>query len=147
MVVCCVAQKNRVRTNGVSILTGTTKSRFSHICSSVMPHPNSYNWHMCAPIWLKFGTCIRGIKMNTSIKFGVNLINIQGVISNFTKSNFCHTYRVNRFKEHAENLIWRYLWAWLCLTNTPKLSESKYQAGFGMIISGPKSPNLHDPYI
>ena len=25
-------------------------------------------------------------------------------------------------------------WAWLCLTNTPKLSESKYQAGFGMII-------------
>ena len=25
-------------------------------------------------------------------------------------------------------------WALLCLTNTPKLSESKYQAGFGMII-------------
>ena len=23
-------------------------------------------------------------------------------------------------------------WAWLCLTNTPKLSESKYQAGFGV---------------
>ena len=23
--------------------------------------------------------------------------------------------------------------AWLCLTNTPKLSESKYQAGFGVI--------------
>ena len=27
-------------------------------------------------------------------------------------------------------------WAWLCLTNAPKLSESKYQAGFGVIILG-----------
>ena len=27
-------------------------------------------------------------------------------------------------------------WAWLSLTNAPKLSESKYQAGFGVIISG-----------
>ena len=33
-------------------------------------------------------------------------------------------------------MIWRHFWTWLCLTNTPKLSESKYQAGFGMIISG-----------
>ena len=30
-------------------------------------------------------------------------------------------------------------WAWLCLTNAPKVSESKYQAGFGVIISG-KNP-------
>jgi len=27
-------------------------------------------------------------------------------------------------------------WAWLCLTNAPELSESKYQAGFGVIILG-----------
>jgi len=27
-------------------------------------------------------------------------------------------------------------WAWLCLTNAPKLSESKYQASFGVIILG-----------
>ena len=27
-------------------------------------------------------------------------------------------------------------WAWLCLTNTPKLSESKYKADFGVIILG-----------
>ena len=27
-------------------------------------------------------------------------------------------------------------WAWLCLTNTLKLSESKYQADFGEIIMG-----------
>ena len=26
--------------------------------------------------------------------------------------------------------------AWLCLTNTPKVPESKYQAGFGVIILG-----------
>ena len=26
-------------------------------------------------------------------------------------------------------------WAWLSLTNTPKVSESKYQASFGVIIS------------
>ena len=37
-------------------------------------------------------------------------------------------------------------WAWLSLTNTPKVPESIYQAGFGVII-GPKSPNLYDPYI
>ena len=30
----------------------------------------------------------------------------------------------------------RHFWAWLRLTNTPKVSESKYQAGFGVIISG-----------
>ena len=27
-------------------------------------------------------------------------------------------------------------WAWLCLTNTAKLSERKYQAGFGEMILG-----------
>jgi len=34
------------------------------------------------------------------------MINIQGVISDFThkaKLNFCHTYRVKCFNEHAEN--------------------------------------------
>ena len=31
--------------------------------------------------------------------------------------------------------IWRHFWAWLSLTNAPKVSESKYQAGFGVIIS------------
>jgi len=27
-------------------------------------------------------------------------------------------------------VILRYFWVWLCLTNAPKLLESKYQAGF-----------------
>jgi len=39
-VVCCVAKENWTQTNGVSILTGATKSRFSHICSSMIPYPN-----------------------------------------------------------------------------------------------------------
>ena len=60
---------------------------------------------MCAPIWLKFGTCIGGPKANTKINFRIYLIKIQGVISDFmhkVKSNLCHAYRVNRFKEQAE---------------------------------------------
>jgi len=39
-VVCRAAQENRACANGVSILTGITKSRFSRICSSVMAYPN-----------------------------------------------------------------------------------------------------------
>jgi len=47
---------------------------------------------MCAPIWLKLGTHIGGLKANTKINFGVNLINIEGGISDFmhkAKVNFC----------------------------------------------------------
>ena len=40
-VVCRAAQENGAHANGVSILTGTTKSQFSRICSSVIAHPNS----------------------------------------------------------------------------------------------------------
>jgi len=57
-------------------------------------------------ILLKFGTCIGGLNANTSIDFWVNLINIEGVISDFahkSKSSFCQAYRVNRFEEQAEN--------------------------------------------
>ena len=39
MIVCCAAQENGMRANGVNILTGTTKSRFSWIRSSMMPNP------------------------------------------------------------------------------------------------------------
>jgi len=35
-----VAQEYSARINRVSILTGTIKLRFSHICSSVLPYPN-----------------------------------------------------------------------------------------------------------
>jgi len=45
-------------------------------------------------------------------------------------------------------------WARLSLTNTPKVSESKYQAGFGVIISGQNpltfmipTTILYDKYI
>jgi len=73
---------------------------------------------MRASIWLIFGTRIGGLKANTSINFGVNLINIKGVISDFThklKLNFCQAYRVNCFKEQAEN---RYV-ARLNITGVP----------------------------
>jgi len=59
-----------------------------------------------ASILLKFGTCIGGLKAKTSIDFWVNLINIEGVRSDFMhklKLNFCQTYGVNRFEEQAEN--------------------------------------------
>jgi len=39
-VVCRAAQENEAHANGVSTLTGTTKSRFSRICSSVIAYPN-----------------------------------------------------------------------------------------------------------
>ena len=67
---------------------------------------NRYNSHMRASIWLKFGTPIGGLNANINIKFGINLINIRGVTSNFThftKSNFCQAYRLNHFEEQAEN--------------------------------------------
>ena len=67
---------------------------------------NCYNSHVHASIWLKFGTCIGGLKANISINFGVNLIKIQGVISDLmhkAKLNFCQANRLNRFKEQAEN--------------------------------------------
>ena len=56
---------------------------------------------MRASIWLKFGTHIEGLKANTTPNFGVNLINIQGIISGFThnpKLNFCHAYTALRNK-------------------------------------------------
>ena len=59
---------------------------------------------MLASIWQKFGTRIGNLKANIITKFGVNLINNEGVISDFMhkeKSNFCHAYRVTT--EQAEN--------------------------------------------
>jgi len=51
---------------------------FSHFAK------NCYNLHIRIPIRLKFETCIGGLKLNTNIKFGINLIKIEGVISDFT---------------------------------------------------------------
>ena len=61
---------------------------------------------MLPSIWMKFGKLIGGLKVNTSIKFGINTINIRGVTCNFahkSKLNFCQAYRVNCFEEKAEN--------------------------------------------
>jgi len=40
-----------------------------------------------------------------------------------------HNYLMEGFKIDLKTF-----WAWLYLTNTPKVLESKYQAGFGVII-------------
>ena len=61
---------------------------------------------MYALIWLKVGTCLGGLNVSASIKFKVNLMNIQQAISDFmhsAKLSFCHTYRVICFEEQAEN--------------------------------------------
>jgi len=46
MVVCRSAQENGAHANEVSILTGNTKLRFSHICHSVMPYPNETKFNV-----------------------------------------------------------------------------------------------------
>ena len=80
----------------------TCKSQTDSISVAVSLHATTRvtEEHACGTtVWLKFGTRIRGLKANTSINFGVNLITIEGVISDFThkvKANFCHAYRVNR---------------------------------------------------
>ena len=42
-----------------------------------------------------------------------------------------HNYLMERFRIDLKTF-----WTWLCLINAPKVSESKYQTGFGVIISG-----------
>jgi len=37
-----------------------------------------------ASIWLEFGAHIGSLKANISVKFGVDLINIHGAVSDFT---------------------------------------------------------------
>ena len=46
---CHTDQEKGVRANGVSILTGTTNSRFSRIRSSVMPDPNGIKFTVSMP--------------------------------------------------------------------------------------------------
>ena len=56
-----------------------------------------------ASVWLKFGTRIGDLKAK---KFEINLNKIQGFISDYmhkVKSNFCHSFRVNCFKEQPKN--------------------------------------------
>ena len=67
---------------------------------------NCYHSSLRAPIWLKFGTQTWGLNANTRINYGLNLINIYGVISDFmhrAKSIFCNAYSVNHCEKQAEN--------------------------------------------
>jgi len=90
-------QQNFVK---ISSFFSSFSSSFRTLCK------NCHNLCVHASILLKFGTRIGGLKANTSIDFWINLINIEGVISDFmhkSKSNFCRAYRVKHFKEQAEN--------------------------------------------
>ena len=80
-VVCRVAQENGACANGVSIKILVKFLRFF-----LLPHFAHFaKIAIACVIWLKFGTCIGGLKANASIKFWVNLINIEEVISDFTR--------------------------------------------------------------
>ena len=95
-----MSQQNFVKISSFFSSYSSFSSSFRTLCV------NRYNSHMRASIWLKFGTRIKGLNANISIKLGINPINIRGVTSDFThltKSNFCQAYRLNHFEEKAEN--------------------------------------------
>ena len=65
---------------------------FSHTCK------NCYKMQMCTPIALQFGTQKGSPNANPSIKFGANLMNGSGVMTDYshkTRSICCHAYRIN----------------------------------------------------
>ena len=98
-----MSQQNFVK---ISSFFSSYSSSFSSSSSFRTLCKNHHNSCVRASILLKFGTRIGGLKANTSIDFWVTLINVEGVISDFThklKSNFCQAYRVNHFEEQAEN--------------------------------------------
>jgi len=68
------------------------------------------------------------VKLSISMKFGVYLISILGVMNNFThkmKSNFCQTCRVNYFKKQGEN---RYI-ARSYISGVPFGGKNRYSRG------------------
>ena len=101
----------------------TRHSKFGRIASSVTEICDFKNWlffllslfaHLqnCYkaqtqyPIALKFGTQKGGIKAHLCTNIGWNTINRQRGISDYSQkitSICCHTYRVNRLREGAEN--------------------------------------------
>ena len=98
-----MSQQNFVK---ISLLFSSYSSSFSSSSSFRTLCKNRHNSCVRTSILLKFGTRIGGLKAKTSIDYWVNLINIEGVISDFThksKSNFCQAYRLNCFEEQAEN--------------------------------------------
>ena len=101
------------RTTPVSILTGRTKTSFSHLCISVITYPiGTKLLHSCPPARGVYIpnlkeiapaiSEIRAAKVSFCIKFGINPMNGSGVMTNYlrkTRSICCHAYRVNRFME------------------------------------------------
>ena len=95
-----MSQQNFVKIS--SFFSSFSSSSFRTLCK------NRHNSCVGASILLKFGTRIGGLKANTSIDFWVNLINIEGVISDFThksKLNFCQAYRAFSSRAQACTII------------------------------------------
>ena len=60
---------------------------------------NCYKMQTCNSIAMIFGTNKERVTVDSRTKFVVNLSNIQGVMSVYSRkkrSNFCHGYRVNQ---------------------------------------------------
>ena len=75
---------------------------FFFFCFFVFVHTckNCYKTQTRTPITFKFGTPKGSPKANPSIKFGMNLMNGSGVLTDYlckTRSICCHAYRVNHF--------------------------------------------------
>ena len=67
---------------------------------------NCYKMRMPYSIALKFGTQRRDIKTHLSTNIGLNMINRQRVISNYSQKITpicCHDYKVNHLWEETEN--------------------------------------------
>ena len=87
---------------------GLVSSFFSLLIFLPLLHTyqNCYKTRTPYLIALKFGTEKGGIKTHLGINFGLNTINRQRVISEYSRNItpiYCHAYRVNRVWEEAEN--------------------------------------------
>jgi len=71
-----MSQQNFIKIS--SFFSSFSSSSFHTLCK------NHYNSCVLTSILLKFDTCMGGLKVNTSIDFWVNILNIEGVISDFT---------------------------------------------------------------
>ena len=111
---------------------------------------NRYNSRMRASIWLKFGAHVESLKANTSIKFEINPINIQVVVSNFThktKLNFCQVYRVNHYEEQAENWYVASLTSKKCLWVVKNQSHKRQKRYAQLILRDKSFLQYHTNYL
>ena len=94
-IVCCAAQENWAHANGFSTLTGTTKSWFSRICSSMMSFLNGIKCTMEVPSTQ--GKPCSKFKENSDIR----AINSQKILCFFFFLFFSHTMQKSIYVAYA----------------------------------------------